>query len=114
MEWGRKLYARTLINQIAMACYKDRVKIEREIRGQFADFKTVASKDFEYGFKIRVRGGRVDSLLGIAKRAYSITSLLSMNAPSLCQRRCILVIIVKPPELVQQQAFGAALTSVSF
>lgn len=54
VEWGRQLYAKTLVDQVANACYKDRAQIEKMIRGQFEAFKTVPSRDFEYGFKIRV------------------------------------------------------------
>lgn len=55
-EWGHKLYGKTLVRQIGMAVYKDRLKIEQGIKSSYPPFANVPSKNFRYGFKIRVRG----------------------------------------------------------
>jgi len=52
-EWGRKLYAKTLIKNIGQAVYKDRENIERGVKSSYPPFKTVPSASFEYAFKIR-------------------------------------------------------------
>jgi hypothetical protein len=62
-EWGRKLYAKTLIRQIGLSLYKDCAELERSLRtqkgpgGQPSPFHNTPAGGFEYGFKIRV-GGR--------------------------------------------------------
>lgn len=50
-DLGKKLYGNTLIDNVGKAIYKDKEGIERSIREQFPMFK--ATKEFEYGFKIR-------------------------------------------------------------
>lgn len=50
-DLGKKLYGNTLVTNVAKAIYKDQAAIERTIRDQFPMFK--ATKEFEYGFKIR-------------------------------------------------------------
>lgn len=50
-DLGKKMYGNTLIENVGNAIYKDQDAIERSIRQQFPMFK--ATKDFEYGFKIR-------------------------------------------------------------
>lgn len=52
-EWGRKLYGKTLISQIARSIYKERAEIERNVRKNYPPFANAGSKDFEYAFKIR-------------------------------------------------------------
>jgi Family of unknown function (DUF6523) len=50
-DLGKKLYGNTLIDNIGGAIYKDKDDIERTIKAQFPMFK--ATKEFEFGFKIR-------------------------------------------------------------
>lgn len=50
-DLGKKMYGNTLVENVGNAIYKDQDAIERSIRQQFPMFK--ATKDFEYGFKIR-------------------------------------------------------------
>ena len=50
-DLGKKLYGNTLIDNIGQAIYKDKDDIERTIKAQFPMFK--ATKEFEFGFKIR-------------------------------------------------------------
>lgn len=50
-DLGKKIYGNTLIDNVAKAIYQDKDAIERTIRGQFPMFK--ATKEFEFGFKIR-------------------------------------------------------------
>lgn len=52
-EWGRKLFAKTLIRNIALAVYKDRAQIEKELKTNYPGFKGQASKEFEFAFKVR-------------------------------------------------------------
>ncbi|KAF5831632.1 hypothetical protein DUNSADRAFT_12792 [Dunaliella salina] len=52
-EWGRKLYSKTLLRQIGMAIYRDREKIEQNIRERYPPFAKLKSKNFQYAFKIR-------------------------------------------------------------
>eukprot|EP00884_Botryococcus_braunii_P021387 jgi/Botrbrau1/7932/Bobra.9_2s0092.1 len=49
-EWGRKLYGKTLIRNIGQAVYKDKKKIEAQLK---ATPSLGGFSDFEYGFKIR-------------------------------------------------------------
>jgi hypothetical protein len=66
-EWGRRLYAKTLIRQIGLSIYKDRGELERSLRtqkgpnGQASPFQNTSANGFQYGFKIRVRGGAPSS-----------------------------------------------------
>ena len=50
-EIGKKLYGNTLIDNVGKAIYQDKDAIEKTIRQQFPMFK--ATKEFEFGFKIR-------------------------------------------------------------
>ena len=50
-DLGKKLYGNALIENIGRAIYKDQAAIESTIREQFSMFK--ATKEFEFGFKIR-------------------------------------------------------------
>ncbi|KAG1675416.1 hypothetical protein FOA52_012335 [Chlamydomonas sp. UWO 241] len=52
-EWGRKLYGKTLIKNIGMACYKDRDSIERGLKQGQPNLRNVPSSNFQYAFKIR-------------------------------------------------------------
>ena len=54
-EWGRKLYGRTLINNIAQSVYTDRDTLAKQLRKNIPPFANVGAKDFEFAFKIRVR-----------------------------------------------------------
>ena len=50
-DLGKKLYGNALIENIGRAIYEDQAAIESTIREQFSMFK--ATKEFEFGFKIR-------------------------------------------------------------
>lgn len=50
-DLGKKLYGKTLVENVGRAIYKDKQEMEKAIRAQFPMFK--AAKEFEYGFKIR-------------------------------------------------------------
>ncbi len=50
-DLGKKMYGNTLIDNIGKAIYKDKPEIEKTIRAQFPMFK--ATKEFDFGFKIR-------------------------------------------------------------
>jgi len=52
-EWGRKLYSKTLLRQIGMAIYRDREKIEENVKNSYPPFAKLKSKNFQYAFKIR-------------------------------------------------------------
>ncbi|GIL77116.1 hypothetical protein Vretifemale_6672, partial [Volvox reticuliferus] len=51
--WGTRLYSRTLIWQIASGIYQDKAKLEKDLKKNVPQFANVASKDFQYAFKIR-------------------------------------------------------------
>ena len=65
--WGRKLYGRTLINNIAQSVYTDRDTLAKQLRKNIPPFANVAARDFEFAFKIRVRGVFLGcSLVGVS------------------------------------------------
>ena len=49
-EWGKRLYGKTLIRNVAGSLYKERVKLEEEVKKQEM-FKWC--KKFTYAFKVR-------------------------------------------------------------
>lgn len=52
-EWGRKLFSKTLVSNIAAAVYKERLQVERSLRANVPYFKDVPGKEIEYAFKVR-------------------------------------------------------------
>jgi hypothetical protein len=52
-EWGRRLYARTLVSNIAQGLYKERDSVVRSVRKGMPGLENVPAKDFEFAFKIR-------------------------------------------------------------
>lgn len=57
-DLGKKMYGKQLIKNIAQSVYRDRVQVEEQIRKQFPPFK--ATKEFEFGFKIRDKANPKD------------------------------------------------------
>lgn len=57
-EWGRKLYSKTLIRNIAEPVYKDKQKLIKNIKSEPSYgfvYQSVPAKEFEFGFKVRDR-----------------------------------------------------------
>ena len=50
-EWGRKLYAKTLVSNIGAAVYKDQDAIVKSVRASYPPLRE--AKSFEFAFKIR-------------------------------------------------------------
>jgi hypothetical protein len=50
-EWGRKLFGKTLIRNIAQAVYKDKDQVEKLVKRQYPPLKQAS--DLQYGFKVR-------------------------------------------------------------
>lgn len=100
-EWGRKLYGKTLITNIAKAVYQDKDAIIKGIRKSYPPFANVPGKDFEFGFKIRDKADPkswtspsdvvafpsedvlVDTAIDTFKKFWSVDNILSMfTAPN--------------------------------
>jgi hypothetical protein len=59
-EWGRRLYARTLVSNIAQGLYKERDSVVKSVRRGMPGLENVAAKDFEFAFKIRDKAAPKD------------------------------------------------------
>jgi hypothetical protein len=59
-EWGRRLYSRTLVSNIAQGLYKERDSVVRSVRKGMPGLENVAAKDFEFAFKIRDKSNPKD------------------------------------------------------
>ncbi|KAK9818246.1 hypothetical protein WJX72_009453 [[Myrmecia] bisecta] len=50
-EWGKKVFGKTLVRNLAAVVYQDQPQMEKMIRTQFPPLKNAT--EFEYGFKVR-------------------------------------------------------------